>query len=80
MLILLKTLRSIRNLEGHCLQRLEVSETSLGAASDSPPLQSCQSRFFAMSNVMLRFVPYFFQGRGAAARAAGSATNARIRG
>jgi hypothetical protein len=33
-----------------------------------------------MSNVMLRFVPYFFQGRGAAARAAGSATNARIRG
>jgi hypothetical protein len=39
-MILLKNLPSIRNLEGRCLQRLEASETPLGAASDSPPLQS----------------------------------------
>jgi hypothetical protein len=39
-LILLKNLPSTRNLEGRCLQRLEASETPLGAASDSPPLQS----------------------------------------
>jgi hypothetical protein len=37
MLIPLKNLPSIRNLEGRCLQRLEASETPLGAASDSPP-------------------------------------------
>jgi hypothetical protein len=41
--ILLKNLPSIKNLEGRCLQRLEASETPLGAASDSPPLLHCNS-------------------------------------
>jgi hypothetical protein len=44
-----------RNLEGRCLQRLEASETPLGAASDSPPLQSpARGGFSAESNVKMR--------------------------
>ena len=36
-----------KNLDGRCLQRLEASETPLGAASGSPPPQSDQRRFFS---------------------------------
>ena len=35
--ISLKNRSPTKNLEGRCLQRLEASETPLGAASDSPP-------------------------------------------
>ena len=38
--ISLKNRSPTKNLEGRCLQRLEASETPLGAASGSPPTQS----------------------------------------
>jgi hypothetical protein len=57
MLILLKNLPSIRNLEGRCLQRLEASETPLGAASDSPPFAIRPKQVFQGSPMLDTPVP-----------------------
>src|ERR1700738_1470158 len=56
-LISLKNSPPTRNLEGRCLQRLEAFETPLGVASDSPPAQSSQRRFFSRIEVRLLTAP-----------------------